>query len=127
LLLLLTGVGVGNASASPTLALLLSTLQDSLGRLGTILFAHRLGTAIEPECKKYRLLADFFNDAALVLDLLSPALPTPMRVGVLSGSSVLRAMCGVAGGGSKACLSGHFAKWNNLGELNAVSHARMGS
>ncbi|KAL8930141.1 MAG: hypothetical protein Q9208_000758 [Pyrenodesmia sp. 3 TL-2023] len=116
-----TGVGVGDASASPTTALLLSILQESTGRIATILFADRLGTALEPECKMYRLAADVFNDAAMILDCLSPALPRGPRVLLLSSSSVLRALCGVAAGSSKASLSAHFAKWGNLGELNAVS------
>ncbi|MCJ1434915.1 hypothetical protein MMC27_004285 [Xylographa pallens] len=67
----------------------------------------------------YRLLADVFNDIAMVLDCLSPALPKVPRVMLLSASSVLRALCGVAAGSSKASLSAHFAKWGNLGELNA--------
>ncbi|KAI4186878.1 MAG: hypothetical protein LQ348_004159 [Seirophora lacunosa] len=114
-----TGVGVGDASASPTNALLLSILQESTGRVATILFADRLGTAVEPECKMYRLAADVFNDAAMLLDCLSPALPRGPRVLLLSSSSILRALCGVAAGSSKASLSAHFAKWGNLGELNA--------
>ncbi|KAL9025423.1 MAG: hypothetical protein Q9196_005754, partial [Gyalolechia fulgens] len=114
-------VGVGDASASPTTALLLSILQESMGRIATILFADRLGTAFEPECKMYRLAADVFNDAAMLMDCLSPALPRGPRVLLLSSSSVLRALCGVAAGSSKASLSAHFAKWGNLGELNAVS------
>ena len=120
------GVGVGDASASPTAALLLSVLQDSMGRVATILFAHKLGTALEPECKMYRLAADVFNDAAMVLDCLSPALPKMFRVIILGFSSVLRALCGVAAGSSKASLSAHFAKWGNLGELNAVSPRSVG-
>ena len=116
-----TGVGVGDASASPTAALLLSVLQDSTGRIATILFAHKFGTALEPECKMYRLAADIFNDTAMVLDCLSPALSKVPRVILLSLSSILRALCGVAAGSSKASLSAHFAKWGNLGELNAVS------
>lgn len=114
------GVGVGDASASPTTALLLSILQESTGRIATILFADRLGTSLGPECKMYRLAADFFNDAAMLLDCLSPALPRGPRVLLLSSSSVLRALCGVTAGSSKASLSAHFAKWGNLGELNAV-------
>lgn len=43
-----------------------------------------------------------------------------MRVSVLSTAGMLRALCGVAGGSSKASLSAHFAKWGNLAELNAV-------
>ena len=115
------GVGVGDASASPTAALLLSVIQESMGRIATILFAHRLGTSLEPECKMYRLAADVFNDTAMICDCLSPALPKALRVILLSFSSVLRALCGVAAGSSKASLSAHFAKWGNLGELNAVS------
>ncbi|EME84443.1 uncharacterized protein MYCFIDRAFT_187449 [Pseudocercospora fijiensis CIRAD86] len=97
----LSSVGVGDSTASPTAAIILSILQDSVGRLATILFAHSFGTSLEPECKMYRLLAD------------------PIRVVVLSLSSVLRSLCGVAAGSSKASLSAHFAKQGNLGELNA--------
>ncbi|KAI7330773.1 DUF647-domain-containing protein [Hortaea werneckii] len=115
----LSSVGVGDSSASPTAALLLSILQESAGRIATILFAHRFGTSLEPECKMYRLLADVLNDFAFVLDCLSPAFPKPVRIVVLSFSSVLRALCGVAAGSAKASLSAHFARWGNLGELNA--------
>lgn len=115
------GVGVGNANASPTNALLLHILQDTSGRIATILFAHRVGTALEPECKTYRLAADVFNDIAMILDCLSPMVPSGvMRVSILSTAGVLRALCGVAGGSSKASLSAHFAKRGNLAELNAV-------
>ncbi|KAJ5647627.1 hypothetical protein N7490_003999 [Penicillium lividum] len=116
----LQGVGVGNANASPTSALLLHILQDSSGRVATILFAHRVGTALEPECKTYRLAADVFNDIAMILDCLSPMVPAGvMRVTILSTAGVLRALCGVAGGSSKASLSAHFSRWGNLAELNA--------
>ena len=114
-------MGVGDASASPTAALLLNVLQESMGRIATILFAHKLGTALEPECKMYRLAADIFNDTAMVLDCLSPAFPKTARVLILSFSSVLRSLCGVCAGSAKASLSAHFAKRGNLGELNAVS------
>ncbi|EAU36182.1 predicted protein [Aspergillus terreus NIH2624] len=94
----LQGVGVGNPNASPTSALLLHILQDTSGRLATILFAHRVGTALQPECKSYRLAADLFNDLAMILDCLSPAAPAGApRVAVLSAAGVLRALCGVAG------------------------------
>ncbi|KAG9246546.1 vitamin B6 photo-protection and homoeostasis-domain-containing protein [Calycina marina] len=115
----LEGIGVGDSHASPTSALLLSVLQESMGRIATILFAHRFGTALEPECKMYRLLADIFNDAAMILDCLSPAFPRPYRVLLMSFSSMLRSLCGVAAGSAKASLSAHFATQGNLGELNA--------
>ncbi|KAL1383262.1 vitamin B6 photo-protection and homoeostasis-domain-containing protein [Phyllosticta capitalensis] len=118
----LEGVGVGDADATPTKALLLSVVQSSAGRVATILFAARLGTALEPECKSWRLAADFFNDTGMLLDMLSPGVPAGVpRTAVLSFASILRALCGVAAGSSKASLSAHFAKEGNLGELNAVS------
>lgn len=91
-----------------------------MGRIATILFAHKLGTSLEPECKMYRLAADIFNDTAMILDCLSPAFPKAARVVILSLSSVLRSLCGVCAGSAKASLSAHFAKRGNLGELNAV-------
>ncbi|KAI0423985.1 vitamin B6 photo-protection and homoeostasis-domain-containing protein [Xylaria sp. FL1042] len=115
----LQGFGVGDAASSATGAVLLTVLQESTGRLATILFAHRLGQAIEPECKFYRFLADIFNDSALFLDVLSPALPGPAKVVALCMSGVLRALCGVSGMSAKASLSAHFARSGNLAELNA--------
>ncbi|KAI9643382.1 hypothetical protein NHQ30_008001 [Ciborinia camelliae] len=115
----LQGLGVGDSTASATGAVLLSVLQESAGRISTILFAHRLGSALEPECKKYRLMADIFNDAAMILDCVSPAFPKVPRVLLLSVSSICKSLCGVAAGSSKASLSAHFAKQGNLAELNA--------
>jgi hypothetical protein len=69
----------------------------------------------------YRLSADIFNDTAMVFDCLSPGFPKTVRVAVLSVSSVLRACCGVCAGSAKGCLSAHFARRGNLGEVNAVS------
>jgi hypothetical protein len=69
----------------------------------------------------YRFAADILNDAALVLDCLTPAFPRPTRVILFSMASMLRALCGVAAGSAKASLSAHFAKGGNLGDVNAVS------
>jgi hypothetical protein len=115
----LEGLGVGNASSSPTGALILQIIQDSFSRMATILFAHRMGQAIEPECKFYRFLADIFNDGAQILDLLTPALPYFPKLTVMVSASILRSLCGVAASASKASLSAHFAKTGNLAELNA--------
>lgn len=116
---MLQGFGVGDSASSATAAVLLTVLQEATGRLATILFAHRYGRAIEPECKFYRFLADIVNDSALFLDILSPALPTYPKVLALCGAGILRALCGVSGGAAKASLSAHFAINGNIAELNA--------
>lgn len=107
-----------------------------------------LGTCLFPEAKTYRLLADIFNDMALVLDSFSPYLttfaidmvhlshfpfvswavasrPGPLRGIGLCLSGVFRAICGTVAGGSKAALTLHFAQPDNgaasgdVGDLSA--------
>ncbi|KAF2642465.1 DUF647-domain-containing protein [Massarina eburnea CBS 473.64] len=113
------GLGVGDSRASPTGAMLIQVIRECMGKLGTIFFAHFIGTSIEAECKAYRLGADVMTDAAMILDCASPWVPSEVRFLVLCCSSIMFSAAGVAGGASKSSLSGHFAKWNNLGELNA--------
>ncbi|KAK0630514.1 vitamin B6 photo-protection and homoeostasis-domain-containing protein [Bombardia bombarda] len=115
----LEGLGVGDSSTSPTGALILKITGDTISRIATILFAHRMGQAIEPECKFYRFLADILNDSAQFLDLLTPALPYFPKLGIIVSAGVLRSLCGVAANASKASLSAHFALTGNLAELNA--------
>ena len=67
----------------------------------------------------YRLSVDIFNDIAFVLDCLSPVLPSHIRLASICLAGVMRVICGVCGGASKAALSMHFAKVGNVGELNA--------
>ncbi|KAJ3497030.1 hypothetical protein NLG97_g2217 [Lecanicillium saksenae] len=116
---LLQGLGVGDANSSATFALLLTILRDATSRVATIVFAHRFGLRIEPDAKRYRFLADLFNDTGFFLELYSPYLSPWWKVIALSIGEALRALCGVSAGASKAALSMHFAKHDNLAELNA--------
>ncbi|KZL87041.1 duf647 domain-containing protein [Colletotrichum incanum] len=116
---ILQGLGVGDPNSSATYALLLTVLKDGISRVATIVFAYRFGLVIEPECKRYRFLADIFNDSAFFLDLFSPYFDPWTKVAAIVLAEALRAMCGVAAGASKAALSKHFARRNNLSELNA--------
>ncbi|KAJ6786242.1 hypothetical protein PWT90_04914 [Aphanocladium album] len=116
---LLQGLGVGDANSSATFALLLTILRDATSRVATIVFAHRFGLRIEPDAKRYRFLADLFNDTGFFLELYSPYLSPWWKVIALSVGEALRALCGVSAGASKAALSMHFAKHDNLAELNA--------
>lgn len=116
---LLEGLGVGDADSSATYAMLLTIMKDATSRVATIVFAHRFGLRIEPEAKKYRFLADLFNDTAFFLELANPFLGPWGKALALGTGQALRALCGVAAGASKAALSVHFAKQDNLAELNA--------
>ncbi|KAF7348665.1 hypothetical protein MVEN_01385100 [Mycena venus] len=134
---LLEGFGVGNAEATATHALLLTVLQDFFSRITTICAAYVVGPSLSPEAKTFRLLADVCNDAAIVLDTLSPllinsaALPIRLpgiRIAALCISGVLRAMCGIAAGGSKAAIAMHFATpisgAGDIGDLNAKDSSK---
>ncbi|KAJ9497864.1 hypothetical protein H2202_006467 [Exophiala xenobiotica] len=113
------GMGVGSEDASLVTTMLLYIAQETIGRVATILFAHRFSQRIEAEVKFYRFFADIVNDIAFVLDCMSPGMPILGRVLTLCVSNACRAVCGVAGGSSKAILSSHFAQAGNIGELNA--------
>lgn len=115
---LLVGLGVGDANSSATFAMLLTIFKDGLSRVATIVFANRFGLRIEPDAKRYRFLADVLNDTAFFLELYSPFLGPLAKTLALSVGEALRALCGVAAGASKAALSVHFAKHDNLAELN---------
>lgn len=116
---LLQGLGVGDANSSATFAMLLTILKDAMSRVATIVFAQQFGLQIEPDAKRYRFLADLFNDTAFFLELYSPYFGPLGKVVALTTGEALRALCGVAAGASKAALSMHFAKHDNLAELNA--------
>ena len=115
----LRGLGVGDAGSSATFALLLTILKDVVSRLSTIIFAHRYGLAIAPEAKQYRFLADLLNDTAFFIELASPWLDGSSKALALAFGQALRGVCGVSAGASKAALSVHFARFDNLAELNA--------
>lgn len=116
---LLQGLGVGDANSSATFAMLLTILKDAMSRVATIVFAQQFGLQIEPDAKRYRFLADLFNDTAFFLELYSPYFGPWGKIAALTTGEALRALCGVAAGASKAALSMHFAKHDNLAELNA--------
>lgn len=56
----------------------------------------------------------------MILDCLSPHIPSKsIRLLLICLGAGFRALCGVAAGGAKAALSVHFARANNVGDLNA--------
>lgn len=124
----LSAVGVGDESASSTSALFMKIIQDTVGRLGTILFAWRLGSTLEPECKKYRYMADLVNDGATVFDCISPMFPGSrnFKVALLCMSGLLRSICGVMAGGSRAALTQHFTDPHkgSIADVNAKDQSQ---
>ncbi|ODQ67756.1 DUF647-domain-containing protein [Nadsonia fulvescens var. elongata DSM 6958] len=124
----LVAMGVGNSTETSTSALFLKILQETVGRLGTIMFAWRLGSTLEPECKKFRFVADIINDAAIVFDCMSPMFPgnRNSKVILMCASGILRSICGVMAGGSRAALTQHFTHptKGSIADVNAKDQSQ---
>lgn len=99
---------------------LLTVVQDSTGRLATILFAWLASSSLGTEPQKYRLLADLFNDLALLSDCAVPRV-LQYRLPLLCFSGVSRALCGVMANSVGATMTAHFAKRGNLADVSAKS------
>ncbi|KAK9478548.1 vitamin B6 photo-protection and homoeostasis-domain-containing protein [Lipomyces japonicus] len=118
----LTAVGVGDKEATSTSAMYITVIQETLGRLATILFAWKFGAHLEKECKKYRFAADLVNNAAIVCDVMSPHFHVRpgFKLFFLCWSGMLRAICTVMANGSRAALTQHFTD-SEKGSISDVS------
>lgn len=114
----LKGIGVGDETATAAAATLTSQLQQFFGMTGSIIFTWYQGTDLDENAKQWRLVADVLNDIAFLVDLLSPAIPG-MFVPCVCFSSLARAIVGVAGGATRAALTQHQARSNNMGDVSA--------
>ena len=104
----------------PLTAVLLTVVQDSTGRIATILFAWLASSSLGTEPQKYRLLADLLNDVALLSDCTIPRMLS-YRLPLFCFSGVSRALCGVMANGVGATMTAHFAKKGNLADVSAKS------
>lgn len=114
----LSGVGVGDQSASVLAATTTWILRDGMGMAGRIVFAWFQGSNLDCDSKKWRLFADLLNDAAILLELMCQHFKgyvTP----VLCISSVVKSIVGVAGGATRAALTQHQARRNNMADVSA--------
>ncbi|GFS10944.1 UPF0420 protein C16orf58-like protein [Elysia marginata] len=114
----LKGVGVGDETATVLGASLTWLYKDGAGMLGRILFAWAKGTALDCEAKRWRLFADFLNDLAFFIDIISPLFGTYFTL-VVCVSGIFRSIVGVAGGATRAALTQHQARRNNMADVSA--------
>lgn len=111
------GFGVGDAAASALGATITWVLRDGVGMVGRIAFAWWKGCALDADCKKWRLFADFLNDIAMFLELVLLAYISSAYV--LCVTSAMKAIVGVAGGATRASITQHHAIRNNMGDVSA--------
>uniref|UniRef100_A0A8K9XSL5 RUS family member 1 n=1 Tax=Oncorhynchus mykiss TaxID=8022 RepID=A0A8K9XSL5_ONCMY len=106
----LRGVGVGNQEATVAAATITWLLRDGTGMLGRILFAWLKGNKLDSEAKKWRLVADVLNDIAMFMEILAPNFPTCFTC---------NSIVGVAGGATRAALTLHQARRDNMADISA--------
>ncbi|XP_070779682.1 RUS family member 1 isoform X1 [Enoplosus armatus] len=114
----LKGVGVGNQEATVAAATVTWLLRDGTGMLGRILFAWRKGTKLDSEAKKWRLFADVLNDIAMFMEILAPYFPACFTL-IVCTAGIFKSIVGVAGGATRAALTVHQARRDNMADISA--------
>ncbi|XP_006896554.1 PREDICTED: UPF0420 protein C16orf58 homolog [Elephantulus edwardii] len=114
----LQGIGVGNAKASVSAATATWLVKDSTGMLGRIVFAWWKGSKLDCNAKQWRLFADVLNDMAMFLEIMAPAFPICFTMTVCI-SNLAKCIVGVAGGATRAALTMHQARRNNMADVSA--------
>nr|XP_042140206.1 RUS family member 1 isoform X2 [Peromyscus maniculatus bairdii] len=114
----LQGLGVGDAKASVSAATSTWLLKDSTGMLGRIVFAWWKGSKLDCNAKQWRLFADVLNDIAMFLEIMAPMYPIFFTMTV-STSNLAKCIVGVAGGATRAALTMHQARRNNMADVSA--------
>uniref|UniRef100_A0A8C1V1B3 Zgc:162613 n=1 Tax=Cyprinus carpio TaxID=7962 RepID=A0A8C1V1B3_CYPCA len=103
----LRGVGVGNQEATVAAATITWLLRDGTGMLGRILFAWLKG-----------LFADILNDVAMFMEIAAPHFP-PFFTLIVCIAGIFKSIVGVAGGATRAALTVHQARRNNMADISA--------
>lgn len=114
----LKGVGVGNQEATVAAATVTWLLRDGTGMLGSILFAWQKGSKLDSEAKKWRIFADVLNNISLFMEILAPHFPAFFTLTVCI-ARVFRSIVGMAGGATRAALTVHQARRDNMADISA--------
>ncbi|XP_048582517.1 RUS family member 1 [Nematostella vectensis] len=115
---MLKGYGVGDESATALAATMTWILRSGTGMVGSILFAWMQGSNLDCNAKKWRLFADIMNDLAILVELISPYFKAYFTL-LACLSSVAKSIVGVAGGSTRAALTQHQARRDNMADVAA--------
>uniref|UniRef100_A0A9L0SIE8 RUS family member 1 n=1 Tax=Equus caballus TaxID=9796 RepID=A0A9L0SIE8_HORSE len=114
----LLGLGVGDAKASVSAATATWLVKDSTGMLGRIIFAWWKGSKLDCNAKHWRLFADILNDVAMFLEIMAPVYPICFTM-IVCISNLAKCIVSVAGGATRAALTMHQARRNNMADVSA--------
>ncbi|XP_064449099.1 RUS family member 1 isoform X5 [Mirounga angustirostris] len=120
----LLGIGVGNEKASVSAATATWLMKDSTGMLGRIIFAWWKGSKLDCNAKQWRLFADILNDVAMFLEIMAPIYPVFFTMTVCT-SNLAKCIVSVAGGATRAALTMHQARRNNMADVSAKDSSQV--
>lgn len=115
---LLRGSGVGDSSATVAAATVTWILKDGTGMVGRILFAWMKGSQLDCDAKRWRLFADVLNDMAIFMEIVAPVFPSCFTLTVCT-AGLFKCIVGVAGGATRAALTVHQARRDNMADVCA--------
>ncbi|CAM9366186.1 unnamed protein product, partial [Ectocarpus fasciculatus] len=114
---LLTGAGVGSATATAFAAAIQWIVRDGIGMMSSVVFAVKFSSYFGDYVKEWRLFADVINDVGLTLDMFSAVAPTYLYLPILCASASCKAACGVSAGSTKVCITNYFCLSNNVADV----------
>lgn len=115
---ILIGAGVGSTDKTALAATLVWITKDGMGMLASLTFAYYYSDYFEVNSKEFRLLADFLNNIALILNLCISLYPQQFLF-LSCLSAVCSSLCGLIAGATKAHISAHFAIDGHLADVTA--------
>lgn len=118
---LLYAVGLGKG-AIPTAAAVNWVLKDGIGYLSKI-FLSKFGRHFDVNPKGWRLFADFFENAAFGMEILTPAFPHLfVPIGAAAGAG--RSAAALIQAATRSCFYAGFAAQRNFAEVIAKGEAQ---
>lgn len=115
----LKGSGVGDETANVASATVTWLMKDGTGMVGRIAFAYYKGANLDRDAKKWRLFADVLNDCAILVTLVAPLFPKAYFTTISCLAGLAFSLVGVAGGCTRAALTMHQAKRDNMADVSA--------
>lgn len=115
---MLKGYGVGDEKATALAATMTWILRSGTGMVGSILFAWFQGSNLDCNAKKWRLFADILNDTSILIEMLAPLFKTYFTF-LACLSSISKSIVGVAGGATRAAMTQHQARRDNMADVAA--------
>ena len=95
-------------------------LKDGLGQLGGILFAARYGSNFDEDIKKWRFLALFSLNVAVLIEIMTLKFPHLFLL-LASVANVGKNICYLLASASRSQINMRFAKRNNMGDITGKS------